>query len=193
MEIEYEATFTDIDKDKARARLREIGAKLVKPEFMQKRVVFNLPSGHEIRGGWMRVRDEADRVTMSLKVVDGDRIEDQKEICVVVDDFKKAESLLEGVGCSRKSYQETRRELWEIGGVEVMIDEWPFLEPLVEIEGKSEKAVRSVAERMGFDYAKAVFGAADKLYQRKYGLSTEYIDNEIPLITFGGGNPFLKG
>lgn len=192
MEIEYEATFTDIDKKKVRAKLGAAGAKLVKPEFMQKRVVFNLPKGHEIKGGWLRVRDEADRITMSLKVVDGDRIDDQREICLVVDDFKGGEDFLTMIGCERKAYQESKRELWRLGEVEVTIDEWPFLEPFVEIEGKSEKEVRRAADEIGFDYSKAVFAATDKLYQQKYNISTEYIDNEVPLITFGGRNPFLK-
>jgi len=37
MQIEYEATFSDIDKDEIRGRLKSVGAELVKPEFMQKR------------------------------------------------------------------------------------------------------------------------------------------------------------
>lgn len=191
MEIEYEATFTDIDKTDVRARLKSAGAKLVKPEFLQKRVVFNLPKGHEIKGGWLRVRDEADRITMSLKVVDGDKIENQKEICLVVSNFKDAELFLKTIGCEWKAYQESKREIWELDSVEIMIDEWPFLEPFVEIEGKSENDVRKTAEAIGFGYSKAIFTAADKLIQNKYGLTTDYINNNIPRITFDGENPFL--
>jgi adenylate cyclase class IV len=66
---------------------------------------------------------------MSLKVVDGNRIEDQKGICLVVNDFKAGEEFLARIGCQRKSYQESRRELWRLNNVEVTIDEWPFLEP----------------------------------------------------------------
>ena len=51
MEIEYEATFSEIDKEEIRTMLKKVGARLVKNEFMQKRVVFNLPKGHEINGG----------------------------------------------------------------------------------------------------------------------------------------------
>ncbi|NBS41741.1 hypothetical protein EBS80_03705, partial [bacterium] len=60
MHIEYEATFENVDKDAIRAKLKEAGATLVRPEFVQKRVVFNLPKGHEIPGGWLRVRNEGD-------------------------------------------------------------------------------------------------------------------------------------
>jgi hypothetical protein len=32
-----------------------------------------------------------------------------------------------------------------------MIDEWPFLEPFIEVEGGSELGVRQVSEKLGFD------------------------------------------
>jgi adenylate cyclase class 2 len=190
MEIEYEATFPNIDKEKVRAVLRKIGSDLVRPEFLQKRVVFNLPSGHEINGGWVRVRDEGDKITMSLKIVDGAKIENQKEICLNVSDFDAAEELLINLGCERKAYQESRRELWMINNVEITIDEWPFLEPFVEIEGKSEEDVKSVADKMGFDYSKALFCSVATLYGKKYNLPEEFINNKTPRITFGGANPF---
>jgi adenylate cyclase class 2 len=164
----------------------------VRPEYLQRRVVFRLPEGHEILGAWARVRDEGNLITMSLKIVDGDRIEDQKEICLVVDSFDQAELLLLTIGCVKKSYQETKRELWILDDTEVTIDEWPFLDPFVEVEGKSEEAVRSVSEQIGFDYAQALFGAVDIVCMRKYPhLTTDRINNRTPLIVFDGENPFL--
>lgn len=192
MNIEYEATFTNIDKDKIRRRLRQLPAKLIKPEFLQKRVVFNLPKARKIKGSWLRVRDEGDKITLSLKIVDGHKIEDQKEICVEVDDFNQTVDLLTAIGCQKKAYQETKREQWMLDNVEVTIDEWPFLEPLVEVEGQSEKAVKAVSEKIGFDYKKALFCAIGKLYSLKYGLVQDIIDNHTPLIVFNGQNPFVK-
>lgn len=192
MNIEYEATFWPINKTEARAKLQSVGAVLIKPEFLQKRKVFNLPKGHEIKGGWLRVRDEGDKITMSLKIVDGDRIENQKEICLKVDDFGEAVELLKTVGCEEKAYQETRREKWEIDGVEVTIDEWPFLEPFVEVEGKSEEVVRAVSEKLGFDWGQALFCSIDVLYSKKYGLDKIVFTDKAPLILFDMENPFLK-
>ena len=192
MDIEYEATFPEVEKDVIRKKLLEVGAVLVRPEFLQKRVVFRMPVGHEIPGGWVRVRDEGDKITMSLKVIDGSHIENQKEIFVTVSDFEEATHLLLTLGCTRKSYQETKRELWKVDDVEVMIDEWPFLRPFVEIEGKSEAAVRRIAEKLGFEYAQAVFGAVDVIYMRQYPhLTADRINNQTPLILFDGENPFL--
>ncbi|EKE18599.1 MAG: hypothetical protein ACD_9C00288G0008 [uncultured bacterium] len=192
MQIEYEATFPNIDKDEIRERLVKVGAKLIKPEFLQKRRNFKLPKGNEIEGAWMRVRDEGDRITASLKIVNGNNIEDQKEICIEVDSFENTENLFLAMGCVKKAYQESRRELWKLDDVEVCIDEWPFLEPFVEIEGESEVAVRNVSEKLGFDYSKAIFGAVDQQYECKYGISKKIINNVIPVIAFEGKNPFVK-
>ena len=192
MKIEFEATFIDIDKDEIKNRLKKAGAVLTRPEFVQKRVTFNFPTGHENKNGWLRVRDEGDKITMIIKIIDGKKIENQKEIGLTVDDFSEAVEMLETIGCRKKSYQETKREIWILDDVEIMIDEWPFLEPLVEIEGKSEEAVKNVSEKLGFDYAQAFFGCVSPLYAKKYGVTEEFVNNHVAEIIFEGKNPFEK-
>lgn len=192
MQVEYEATFANINKDEMREKLRLAGANLVKPEFLQKRFVFNLPEGHEINGGWVRVRDEGDKITMSLKVIDGDKIENQKEVCLKVNDFSEAVNFLKIIGCRQKSYQETKRELWVLNDVEITIDEWPFLEPFVEVEAKTEGEVKETSFALGFDYSQAIFGAVDILYTAKYGIPKEVINNETSEISFDIKNPFIN-
>lgn len=192
MTTEFEATFSNVDKDDIRERLKAAGAKLIKPEFMQKRVVFNLPTGHEMSGAWLRVRDEGDQITMSLKIVHDGKIEDQKEIMFKVQDFDEAEEFLKLIGCQRKAYQESKRELWQLDGADITIDEWPFLEPYVEVESDSEENVKAVSEKLGFDYQTAIFGAVDYLYSQKYGIPKTVINNQTPLINFEMENPFKK-
>ena len=192
MNIEYEATFKNIDKDAIRKRLQEVGAELKRKEFMQKRAVYHFPKGNHVKGGWMRIRDEGDKITMSVKVIDGDAIENQKEACLAIDSFNEAEILLSTIGCERKAYQETLRELWVLDGVEVTIDTWPFLEPFVEVEGENEEVVKNVSERLGFDWGEAIFGGVDVLYAKKYNISTDRINNETPKIVFDMENPFLS-
>src|SRR3989344_6632424 len=117
MNTEYEATFTDVDKESIRSKLKDVGAVLIRPESLQKRVTFNLPEGVDLEGGWLRVRDEGDKITLSLKAVHGDGIESQKEIMLTVNDFDQAVELLTLLGCKQKAYQETKRELWKLDGV----------------------------------------------------------------------------
>lgn len=192
MQIEYEATYPNIDKDDVRGRLKEAGATLVRPEYVQKRVVFNLPSGLHIKGGWLRVRDEGNRITMSLKIVDGKGIKSQREILLEVNNFDRAEELLMLLGAPKKAYQENKRELWTLCGVEVTIDEWPFLEPFVEIEGESEDVVKKISETLGFDYKQALFCSVTTLYSKKYNLPDSVINNDVSKIVFDMENPFLQ-
>lgn len=191
MEIEWEAKFSNINKGELRRKLRRLKAKLVKPEFLQRRAVFFLPKGHEIEGGWLRVRDEGDKISMTLKVVSGSQISDQKETTLIVSNFEKARLFLKGVGCVEKSYQENKRELWILDGVEVTIDEWPFLEPFVELEAKSEQEVRKASEKLGFDWNEAIFGSTHLLNSKKYGIPENVLNDQIPRIVFGGENPYL--
>ena len=191
MDTEFEAKFVNINKDDVRKNLKKLKAKLLRPEFFQKRMAFHLPK-KSVKKGYLRVRDEGNKITISLKYVNGKKIDDQKETQLIVDDYESAISLLKSIGCQSKAYQETKRELWNLDGVDITLDEWPFLEPFVEIEGKSEDAVRKVSQKLGFDYKKAVFGAVDTLYNQKYGTPKDIINNHTPEITFSSKNPFIK-
>lgn len=191
MNIEYEATFTRVNKDTMRENLPASGARLVRKEFLQRRFVFAVPDDPEITHRWVRVRDEGDKITMSYKSVKGDAIADQKEICIQVDDFEEAITLLEAIGCKKRTYEETKREQWELDGVEITIDEWPFLEPFVEVEGVSEDKVRQVSEKIGFDWQRAKFCAIGALYKEKYGVTIDEI-HALPKIVFDMENPFVN-
>lgn len=191
MKIEYEATFINVDKDEIRQRLVAAGAKLVRPEFLQRRVIFDLPTEKQSSDRWLRVRDEGDKITMSFKVIDGDQIENQQELCLTVDSMDNAVELLTAIGCRTKAYQETKRELWQLDDVEITIDEWPYLEPFVEVEGPSEEVVRQVSCQIGFDYSQALFCAVDRLYQLKYGIAKEVINYQTPHLVFDEANPFV--
>ncbi len=192
MDIEYEAKFINISKGQMRVRLKKAGAKLIRPEFLQKRTVFHLPKGCKIKNGWLRVRNEGNKITTTLKVVDGIKIRNQKEINLEVNDFEKANQFLVALGCTKKAYQESKRELWNLDGVEITIDEWPFLEPVLEIEGKSEKAVKLACRKLELDYSKALFCAIGAIYSKKYDIPLDVINNQTPEIIFDESNPFIN-
>lgn len=191
MQIEFEATFPNVNKDDARKMLKKAGAELIKPEHLQKRINFYVPD-EIIENSWLRVRDEGDKITMSLKKFDGQSIEKQQEICLMVDNYDNAVEFLASLSFKQKSYQETKRELWMINGVEITIDEWPYLEPFVEVEGKTEEEVKDTCKKIGLNYGDALFCPSTKLYSMKYSIPSTIINNKIPRITFLDPNPFDK-
>ncbi len=120
---------------------------------------------------------------MSYKKVRQRSLDGVTEITVEVDDFDDACRLLEKTGVYAVSYQETRRESWVLKGVEIEIDEWPWIPPFVEIEGKSEKEVRQTAGALGFEWPEALFGSVENIYQQHYQVTEEEVDS-WPEITF---------
>ena len=115
-----------------------------------------------------------------------------KEIEVNVSDFKKTSKILEIAGLKKVGYQESYRELWEYDNVEIMIDTWPFLKPLVEVEGKNENDVKKVSEELGFDYNNAIFGSVEILYSEKFNINKLKLCEIAPILKFESTNPFLK-
>ncbi len=190
MKTEYEATFWPIDKDAIRNKLISVGATLSVPERLMRRRTFNLPPGQSTPTRFARVRDEGDKITMSIKDIGGTKIEDQKEEEIVIDSFENGAALLLAMGCIEKAYQETKRELWTLDGVEIMIDEWPYLEPLIEVEGPDEASVRAVSEKIGFPWSDARFCAIGTIVSEKYGVTEDFINNHVPRIVFDEPNPF---
>lgn len=193
MKIEFEAKFTHIDKDSLRNRLETLGAELKHPEYLQILKIYKPPLGHQISTGWIRVRKEYNEITLSIKInTDENGIEKQKEHQIIVNNFDDTCEFLELLGSELKALQEKKRELWTYKDSEICIDEWPFLEPFIEIESKDEKSVKLIAEELGFDYSKAYFGGTDELISEKYKIDCNTINNKTPIIEFGEINPFIK-
>lgn len=168
MQTEIEVKFCNIDIDVIRKKLEDVGAVLEVPMRMMKRAVVETDFLRS-KQAYLRVRDEGNGVTMTYKQYsDNPSLTDMQEIEFGVSDFDKAVLLLEQVGLPVKSFQESQRETWHFGDVEVVIDVWPHLEPYIEIEGGTEKAVKQAASDLGFNWEDAVFGKVTEVYQRQY-------------------------
>jgi adenylate cyclase class 2 len=132
-----------------------------------------------------RVRDEGDKIVMTYKnFEDEDSIMGVKEVNLIVNNYDDAVNFIAGCGLKQKALQETYREIWTLDGVEITIDTWPWIPTYTEIEGASEEAVWSVAERLGLKKEDAMFGAVDKIYNHYYGVDMDIVDSQTPVINF---------
>ena len=133
-----------------------------------------------------RVRDEGGgRIVMTYKDVSDEKsILGTKEVNVVIDNYENGILFMKGCGLEPKAEQETLRETWEYGDVEICIDTWPWLPTFVEVEGPSEKAVWDTAEKLGLKREKAKFGSVDSTYQYYYGVEEDVVNLHTPKITF---------
>ena len=127
-------------------------------------------------GGWVRVRNEGDKITLSYKQLNDRTIHGTKEVNVVVGDFDATCNFLKAIGLQQTSIQETKRESWKLGDTEVEIDTWPWIPTFAEIEAKSEDELFRVAGLLGLSRQNALHGSVEVAYQAVYEVSEEEID-----------------
>lgn len=183
MQTEIEAKFLDIIPDNLRAVLRGVGAILIHEEILMKRKTFDDLGGNLRKiGGWIRVRDEGNKVTLAYKQLNDRTLHGTKEISLDVSSFEVMCDFLLATGFNCKSYQETKRERWELDGVEVTIDTWPWISPFVEIEGTREEDLKAVAKKLKLDWNSALHGSVETAYQAVYEVTEDEIDTWESII-----------
>jgi adenylate cyclase, class 2 len=191
MNTEFEVKFVNVLHDEIRQKLKDLGADLKQPMRLMKRAIIETPS-LKAKDAFLRVRNEGDRVTLTYKQFDTLSIDGAKEFAVQVDDFQTTLDLLEAAGLPHRSLQESKRETWNLDGAEVVLDEWPWLNPYIEIEGESEAHVRVVSQKLGFEWSNAVFGDVMAAYRKQYPHLTEQDTvGNIPEVRFGDELPDL--
>ena len=192
MQTEIEVKFLDVNIDDIRERLKAAGGHLEHPMRDMRRALIE-EKHHAAENMFIRIRDEGDKVTLCLKKktksLEESTIDSTYEIETTVGDFGTTVELFKVAGWHYMTYQESRRETWMLGDVEVVIDEWPWIAPFIEIEGASEEAVRAGAKKLGFDWKNAVFGSVDVIYNDQFPDMTVRGVIDIKEVRFGDDVP----
>jgi adenylate cyclase class 2 len=178
MDSEIEAKWLNIHVASFRKTLKEAGATLVQPERRMQRRVFDYPDGRlDAKHGWIRVRDEGDKVTLCYKQLQERSLHGMKEVTVTVDNFDNACRFLESIGLQCFTVQETKRESWLLDGAQIEIDTWPWIPSFVEIEAHDESTLRAAAKKLGLDYAAALHGSVEIAYQAMYDVTETEVNS----------------
>lgn len=167
MNTEIEVKILHVNHDEVRAKLQALGAECEKPMRLMRRVTFDSPV-MKAKNGWIRVRDEGDKVTMGYKQTDSLDIDGTKEIETAVGDFDAAVAIFKQLEIDGGSFQESKRESWRIGDAQIELDEWPWLDPYIEIEAPTVESIHEIAAKLGFDMSKAVSGDVMAAYREQY-------------------------
>ncbi|MGW6619611.1 class IV adenylate cyclase [Nocardia sp. NPDC055002] len=163
MPIEHEAKILDIDPDTIERHILDKGGHKFGERFMR-RYVYDVTPG--VDGKWIRLRDDGKRTTLAVKEITSDAIDGTHEVEVSVDDFAATNALLEMMGFSAKSYQETKRTSYTLDGAELELDSWPGIPPYLEIEAATKADVIRVAELLGYTEADLTGENTIKIYAR---------------------------
>ena len=192
MQAEIEVKFLDVNIEDIRQRLEKAGAHLEHPMRLMRRALIE-EAHHVEENSFIRIRDEGDKTTLTFKrraLPDAETtIDSTKELETTVGDFEKAIEIFSEAGWKYTTRQESKRETWHLDDAEVVIDEWPWIAPYIEIEAASEEIVRSVATKLGFDWNDAVFGSVDVIYERMFPKMTVRGVIDIKEVRFGDPVP----
>lgn len=132
-------------------------------------VRFETPGGDlERTGRFLRVRTGfASVVTFKQKLGKDTKFKVRKEIELAVEDPKKMEQLIEGLGFTKRWIMEKYREKWQVLGVEVVIDKLPF-GTYMEIEG-SRTSIKNVVAKLGLNMADGLIDGYNELWIKSGG------------------------
>jgi adenylate cyclase class 2 len=200
---EIEVKFLDTDHNDIRSKLEKMGAIQTHKRTLHKRKVYDYASGLlEEKGGWVRLRDEGDKITLTYKqnnFNNSGKVIKTLEDEVIVDDYDEADRFLRSIGLKEKSTQENYREVWRVSIdgsiVDIMLDEWPFVKPFVELElvEGSRNALKELAVQLGLRFEDALEGSVIPVYMSEYNVTAQDIRDYRGPMLFNQPRPdFLK-
>lgn len=197
MNTEIEAKFLNVDFGEIREKLTNLGAVCEQSMRLMRRYTFDNSYMKKGKDSFVRVRDEGNKVTVTYKQFDSLSLHGAKEIEIEVNDFDQAVALMREIGAGEdaQSYQESRRGTWRLDQAEIVLDEWPWLKPYIEIEGDTEETVRCTVDLLGLSWDNAVFGDVMVAYRAQYPhLSVKNTVGAIAEVRFSDPLPdILRG
>mgnify|MGYP000956228617 CR=1 FL=1 len=169
---EIEVKFLNINPTSLQAKLKKIGAKKVGHYFYRRQMFDYADWRLDKKSAWVRLRDEGDKITLAYKQRLGVKSHSGKhndggmqEIEIEVSDFDKTSAILLSTGLVKKYYQENKRIRWKKGNVEFDIDFWPRLNPYLEIEAPSWKAIDKAIVLLGLNPDDKKIFTANQVYK----------------------------
>jgi adenylate cyclase class 2 len=178
MAQEIEVKFLNVNHDDIRAKLKQLGAKLKSLKALHRRSVYDfIDLRLESVGGWIRLRDESDKITLTYKQRNKDdsgKVIEVLEEEVEVSNFESADKFLKAIGLIEKSSQENYREVWELNlnqsKIEIMLDEWPYAKPFIELElsDGQEEDLKNLAHSLNLSWDSAINDGIIPVYLAEY-------------------------
>jgi len=155
--VEIEAKFYLTDLQSFEARVRSIGASLVRPRTWEQNYRFDTPGldlarEHRV----LRLRqDNAVVLTYKGPSEVKDNVAQRPEIEFEVGDFDAAYHLLEALGFCLSVKYEKWRTIYQLGEMEIALDEMPFGN-FSELEGGSPALIQRTAAILALDWNAAI-------------------------------------
>lgn len=165
---ELEARFLEIDTEQIKKKLKELGANDLGEDVLYEIIFYDKALTWKSERRFVRLRKTRNGTFLSYKHKPKKESLDMEEVEILVDDWKKTKLLLERTGLVAYREQEKRRHTFRLGEVICDIDTWPSVPSYLEIEGETEKAIKTTAESLGLSWNNAVFYGAGYILEHFY-------------------------
>ena len=178
METEIEGKFLDINVEEIKNKLKSLNAKMTHKERFMNSAIYDYEDKRLGKiGGWIRVRDEGNKVTLSYKQLNDRTLHGTKEVSLTINNFENACLFLESIGLKKKTVEEKKREEWILDEVEISIDTWPWIPTFLEMEGKNEKSLRNVCKKLDLNWDEVIHGSVEAAYQKYFNVTEDEVSN----------------
>lgn len=156
--LEVEVKFLVADLAAVRARV-QAGGVLAAPRVYERNVRFDTQDETLLgRQELLRLRQDS-RARLTFKGLAAEDTASEakvrEEIELEIADFDRMATILERLGFQPVQRYEKYRETYQLGDVEVVLDETPFGD-FVELEGQYEAALKAAAAALGLDWSRRV-------------------------------------
>jgi adenylate cyclase, class 2 len=169
---EIEVRFLEIDKEKLIQKLKSLNAEDLGEDYLKEVIIYDKEKLWPTKENkFVRIRKNREGIFLSYKHHYKNSATGTKEIEIRIDDLNKAKELMEEIGLVAYREQEKYRHSFKLGEVMIDIDTWPAIPTYVEIEGASEESIQDAAEKLGFDWSKAVFENAGLVIKNYYNIN----------------------
>lgn len=119
---------------------------------------------------WIRLRKSNDKVELTVKHVydkNNNNIQRVMEYEINVNDFDETNKLLNSIGVVRRNYQEKIRHSFKYKSAYIEIDEWPLINPYLEIECDDESIIYEIVNLLGYNICDIVSINTEEIYRNK--------------------------
>ena len=164
--LEIETKILDFDEKKLRENLEQNGADF-KGKYLFRRWIFDLTK-NKGEDEFVRLRTDGKRATLTYKFRKGAGLDNTEEIETGIENFDDAAKLLSKI-FNEGYYQENKCEKWDFEGVEVSLNLWPKIPPVLELEGGSDQKLEKVIKELEIKGKNIGNVGWSELYKR-YGL-----------------------
>jgi adenylate cyclase class 2 len=168
MNKEIECRFLEIYKDALIKKLIELGAEDQGEVMLEETIVYDKDLKFLEERRFVRLRKSGDTIKLTYKEHTHLAVDGAVEIEIEISDMKKAEAILEKIGLIAYRHQQKKRHTLILNDVTFDIDTWPKIPTYVELEGKSEDALKKMVELIGYDWKNVEFRDARRVIEEVY-------------------------